>query len=66
MDIRAQLNKLNEEATAKLRRRVEDYIRKTPAALLRVAAMLAEAGEIRYKDLIENATGKEDTWPNIP
>jgi hypothetical protein len=55
MDTREQLSKLPDEETRKLRRRVEDYLRKTPAALLRVAVPLAEAGEIRYQDLIEPA-----------
>ena len=43
---------LERDEWAKLRRRVEDCLRKSPASLLDVAAWLAAEGWIRIDDLI--------------
>jgi len=43
---------LDREELAKLRRRIEDLLRKNPAALYRVAGRLSADGEIRIDDLI--------------
>jgi len=43
---------LDREELAKLRRRIEDLLRKSPATLYRVAGQLAADGEIRIDDLI--------------
>jgi len=43
---------LDRDETAKLRRRIEDLLRKSPAALYRVAGELAAQGQIRIDDLI--------------
>ena len=43
---------LDREEWGRLRRRVEDLLRKSPADLLHVAARLAAEGRIRIDDLI--------------
>lgn len=43
---------LDREELARLRRRIEDLLRKSPATLYRVAGGLAANGEIRIDDLI--------------
>jgi len=43
---------LDREEWARIRRRVEDHLRKSPASLLDVAAGLAATGQIRIDDLI--------------
>lgn len=43
---------LDRDDQARLRRRIEDLLRKSPAALYRVAGQLAAAGEIRIDDLV--------------
>lgn len=43
---------LDRDEEKKLRRRVEDCLRKNPAALYRVAGDLASRGDIRIDDLI--------------
>jgi len=51
-ELKALLSECDADEVKKLRRRVEDRLRKSPADLLIVAAELAASGAIRVDDLI--------------
>ena len=51
-EIKALLSECDKEESKKLRRRVEDHLRKSPADLLDTGARLAASGAIRIDDLI--------------
>lgn len=51
-EIKALLSECDGEELKKLRRRVEDHLRKSPADLLAIGARLAAGGRIKIEDLI--------------
>ncbi len=48
----AQIEKVDADGLTKLRRRVEDHLRKNPRDLIIVSAMLASKDSIVYRDII--------------
>ena len=51
-EIRAMLVDCDPEETAKLRRRIEDAMRKSPGLLIEIGAILASRQQIKIDDLI--------------
>lgn len=51
-ELRTLIQDLDPDEIKTIRRRVEDLIRKSPAALIEIAALLSSRGEIRIDDLI--------------
>lgn len=51
-EIAARLSECGVEELKKLRRRVEDRLRKSPSELILIAARMAAAGSIRVDDLL--------------
>jgi len=52
VQLRSMFNDVGSDALSKLRRRIEDHLRKSPGAVIWYGARLAAGGHIKFEDLI--------------